>query len=76
MFGSGGGSRLADELGTELLGQIPLDVELRSAGDEGTPVVIQRPQAPSAAALSRLAARLPAVRRPLAGMSLPLTVTA
>jgi ATP-binding protein involved in chromosome partitioning len=76
MFGSGGGSRLAGELGTELLGQIPLDVELRSAGDEGTPVVIQRPQAPSAAALSRLAARLPAVRRPLAGMPLPLTVTA
>jgi ATP-binding protein involved in chromosome partitioning len=74
MFGSGGGARLADELGTELLGQIPLDAQLRAAGDDGTPVVIQHPQAPSAAALSRIAARLPAVRRPLTGMPLPLTV--
>jgi ATP-binding protein involved in chromosome partitioning len=74
LFGSGGGARLADDLGTELLGRIPLDAELRAAGDEGIPVVIQRPEAPSAAALSQIAVRLPEVRRPLAGIPLPLTV--
>jgi ATP-binding protein involved in chromosome partitioning len=74
VFGSGGGARLADELGTELVGRIPLDTQLRAAGDDGTPVVIQQPAAPSALALSRIAARLPAVRRPLAGTPLPLTV--
>lgn len=75
MFGSGGGERLADELGTDLLGRIPLDVQLRAAGDEGIPVVVQRPEAPAAVAVSRVATRLLDVRRPLAGMSLPLTVT-
>jgi ATP-binding protein involved in chromosome partitioning len=35
VFGSGGGERLAAELGVPLLGTIPLDPELREAGDEG-----------------------------------------
>jgi ATP-binding protein involved in chromosome partitioning len=39
IFGSGGGERLADELGVPLLGQVPLDPELRRACDEGHPYV-------------------------------------
>ncbi|PXY22179.1 Mrp/NBP35 family ATP-binding protein [Prauserella muralis] len=73
-FGAGGGQRLADELGTELLGRIPLDAALREAGDTGLPVVAGDANAPSAVALTELAARLPAVRRGLAGLALPLTV--
>jgi ATP-binding protein involved in chromosome partitioning len=39
VFGSGGGQRLADELGLPLLGRIPLDSRLREAGDAGDPLV-------------------------------------
>jgi ATP-binding protein involved in chromosome partitioning len=39
VFGSGGGDRLAEELGVPLLGRIPLDPRLREAGDAGEPLV-------------------------------------
>src|SRR5215467_8269811 len=39
VFGSGGGKRLADDLGIPLLGTIPLDSALREAGDAGEPLV-------------------------------------
>src|SRR6266571_3458690 len=39
VFGSGGGERLAEELGVPLLATIPLDVRLREAGDAGEPLV-------------------------------------
>src|SRR5579862_1334444 len=39
VFGSGGGERLAAELGVPLLGRVPLDAELRAACDEGRPHV-------------------------------------
>ncbi|MBK1787608.1 Mrp/NBP35 family ATP-binding protein [Prauserella cavernicola] len=74
LFGSGGGQRLADELGTELLARVPLDTALRRAGDDGVPVVAGAPDAPSALALTDLAARLPVVRRSLSGLALPLSV--
>jgi ATP-binding protein involved in chromosome partitioning len=74
LFGSGGGHRLAGELGVDLLGQIPLDAALRAAGDAGHPVVAADPDAPCAVALADVATRLPTVRRSLAGVALPLTV--
>jgi ATP-binding protein involved in chromosome partitioning len=39
VFGSGGGDRLAAELGVPLLGRVPLDPDLRRACDEGRPYV-------------------------------------
>jgi ATP-binding protein involved in chromosome partitioning len=39
IFGTGGGQRLADELGVPLLGTIPLDPRLREGGDVGEPLV-------------------------------------
>jgi ATP-binding protein involved in chromosome partitioning len=39
IFGSGGGDRLAAELGVPLLGRVPLDPDLRRACDEGHPHV-------------------------------------
>src|SRR5712691_6994781 len=39
VFGSGGGERLAGELGVPLLGRVPLDVALRECGDRGEPLV-------------------------------------
>jgi ATP-binding protein involved in chromosome partitioning len=40
IFGSGGGDRLAAELGVPLLGTVPLDPRLREACDAGRPCVL------------------------------------
>lgn len=74
LFGEGGGAQLADELGVSLLAQIPLDIAMREAGDEGTPVVRRSPTAASSQVLRSLAADLPTVRRSLLGVPLPLSV--
>jgi ATP-binding protein involved in chromosome partitioning len=76
LFGRGGGEQLAAELGCELVGQVPLDVSLRQAGDRGVPVTAAEPQSPSAVALRRAAQRLRPVRRSLARVPLPLEVVA
>ena len=62
MFGTGGGQKLADELGVPLLGTIPLDLSLREAGDAGTPLVT-----PEIAAIAeRVSARRPgSIAKPL-----------
>jgi ATP-binding protein involved in chromosome partitioning len=78
LFGSGGGAAVAARLGAEtgaavpLLATIPLSGALRAAGDAGTPVVLQRPEDPAAAALNALAAQLAARPRGLAGRLLPV----
>lgn len=74
LFGSGGGEALAEQAGAPLLGQVPLDLALRAAGDSGVPVVIRAPQQPSARELARIAAELPTARRRLQGRLLSLTV--
>ncbi|BDZ62953.1 hypothetical protein GCM10025873_27440 [Demequina sediminis] len=79
VFGSGGGQtvagRLSKTLGTDvpLLGQVPLDITAREAGDAGTPVVISDPDSPAASALRAVARTLTARQRGLAGRSLGVT---
>jgi ATP-binding protein involved in chromosome partitioning len=55
IFGSGGGKRIADELGVPLLGQIPLATSLREGGDSGEPVVVASPDSEVARAFVALA---------------------
>jgi ATP-binding protein involved in chromosome partitioning len=55
IFGSGGGQRIADELGVTLLGQIPLETCLREGGDVGEPVVVASPDSEVAKAFVALA---------------------
>lgn len=43
IFGEGGGQRTAEDLSTELLGQVPLDINIRIGGDQGIPIVISDP---------------------------------
>jgi len=43
IFGSGGGSRMADEYDVPLLGQLPLAMQIRSDLDQGTPTVVSDP---------------------------------
>jgi ATP-binding protein involved in chromosome partitioning len=58
LFGRGGGTDLATDLGVPLIGQIPLDPYVVEGGDEGAPIVTARPDSPAAAALRAAAATL------------------
>ena len=58
IFGSGGGRRLADELGIPLLGEIPLYPQIHAGGDSGTPIVVAEPDAPAARAMLAVASRV------------------
>ncbi len=58
LFGSGGGSELADQLGVPLLGQIPLDPNVVDGGDEGRPVVTSDPDGPAGREIRSVADRL------------------
>src|SRR6478609_6540091 len=55
VFGSGGGDRLAAELGVPLLGEVPLDAALRRSGDDGVPLVDSDPDDEAAQAIARIA---------------------
>jgi len=63
MFGTGGGERLAQELGTELLGRVPLDPRLREAGDVGEPLVERDPDSEPALAITAIADAIAATKR-------------
>lgn len=54
IFVSGGGSRLADEVGVPLLGQIPLQAAMAEDADAGRPVVLEHPDSPAGQALGRV----------------------
>ena len=58
IFGSGGGARLAAELGVPLLGQIPLYPPVLAGGDTGLPIVVGEPESPAAVALMETAKRI------------------
>jgi ATP-binding protein involved in chromosome partitioning len=63
LFGSGGGERLAAELGVPLLGKVPLDPRLREAGDLGEPLVLADPAAEGAQAILSIAESVATSRR-------------
>ena len=44
IFGEGGGQRLAEQYGIELLGVLPLDMKIRQQTDQGMPTVIAEPK--------------------------------
>src|ERR687887_1048764 len=63
VFGFGGGQTLADDLHIPLLGSVPLDPALREAGDAGEPLVSTNPDAPAAAAITKVADAVAETRR-------------
>jgi ATP-binding protein involved in chromosome partitioning len=79
IFGSGGGSAVAEKLTqltgatVPLLGQVPLDTRLREGGDNGTPLVLSDPASPAALELLKVATSLATRGRGLAGRRLTLT---
>jgi ATP-binding protein involved in chromosome partitioning len=58
VFGTGGGARTAEELGLPLLGSVPLDPAVVVGGDAGTPVVVDRPDSPTARAFVEIADKI------------------
>jgi ATP-binding protein involved in chromosome partitioning len=79
VFGKGGGQQVARTLSrligsdVPLLGEIPIDLRLREAGDEGVPIVLAEPQAPAAQELTRIAQLIGGRSRSLVGRQLGLT---
>jgi ATP-binding protein involved in chromosome partitioning len=58
VFGTGGGQRLATELGVKLLGSVPLDARIREAADAGTPLIVSDPGSEPARAVAAIAAEI------------------
>jgi ATP-binding protein involved in chromosome partitioning len=79
IFGSGGGRSLAERLGVPLLGEIPIDPNLREYADAGAPIVLQDPDSDVAQALDATAKELvnllPPKPKPSRRISLPLMST-
>jgi ATP-binding protein involved in chromosome partitioning len=67
LFGTGGGERLATELGLPLLGQVPLYPRVMEGADRGQPIVASEPASSAAQALSSIAERIRSMRVPVSG---------
>ncbi len=58
VFGHGGVAAEAEKLGVPLLAEVPLHLNIRLAGDGGTPISIKTPEAPEASVFRQLARTL------------------
>ena len=58
IFGAGGGKRLAEDMQVPLLGEVPLDIDVRVAGDTGAPTVVSAPTTTAGRAFRDVAQRL------------------
>ena len=54
IFGSGGGEQLAQATGTNFLGKIPIDQNVRIGGDSGKPIVASHPNSAAARSLREI----------------------
>jgi ATP-binding protein involved in chromosome partitioning len=71
LFSSGGGQRLADEIGAPLLGTVPLQPGLAALADEGRPILVAQPDSPAAVSLREIAESLQQ-KTAGRGMALPI----
>ncbi|HKW54622.1 MAG TPA: iron-sulfur cluster carrier protein ApbC, partial [Stellaceae bacterium] len=67
IFSHGGARREAEKLGTDFLGEVPLDIAIRETSDEGRPIVVAQPDSTNAQIFrdmaSRIAEKLGSARR-------------
>jgi Mrp family chromosome partitioning ATPase len=54
LFGKGGGAKIAEEYQAPFLGSIPLDPEVRVAGDEGRPYILRHKESPTRESVERV----------------------
>ncbi len=64
LFGHGGARAEADKLGVPFLGEVPLLLDIRASGDEGTPILAQDPHGEAGRAYAAIAARVAEALRP------------
>jgi ATP-binding protein involved in chromosome partitioning len=57
IFSHGGGKRLAQEVGAEFFGEIPIDTRIRFGGDAGVPITIASPDSDNAQRFMQLATK-------------------
>ena len=55
IFGEGGGKELARRFDGNLLGQVPISINIREGGDIGIPIVVGAPDSPQALAFKEIA---------------------
>ncbi len=55
LFGAGGGADLADQLGVELIGQVPMTIAAREGSDQGRPIMAHQPDDEAAVVFGRMA---------------------
>jgi ATP-binding protein involved in chromosome partitioning len=57
IFGSGGARRMAEQYGSQVLGELPLDIRIRLGADDGLPIVVSAPEGSLALAYRDIARR-------------------
>lgn len=60
LFGEGGGTRVAEQFGVDLLGSLPLSMMIREQADSGSPTVVSEPESQIAMVYRDMARRLAA----------------
>ena len=60
IFGSGGGDKMAQKYGVELLGSLPLDIGIRENADSGHPTVVADPESRTAQIYRQIARKMAA----------------
>jgi ATP-binding protein involved in chromosome partitioning len=58
IFSHGGARREAERLGTDFLGEVPLDMAIRETSDDGRPITVSQPDSPYAHTFRAIAARV------------------
>ena len=58
IFSHGGARREAERLGTDFLGEVPIDLAIRETSDEGRPIVVSQPDSPYSRTFRDIAARI------------------
>ena len=58
IFGSGGAEKMCKDYGTELLGQLPLDRQIREQADSGHPTVVADPKSVAAEIYRKIGRRI------------------
>jgi ATP-binding protein involved in chromosome partitioning len=58
IFSHGGARQEAERLGTDFLGEVPLDMAIRETSDEGRPITVSQPDSPYAQTFREIAAKV------------------
>jgi len=58
IFSHGGARKVAAQIETDFLGEIPLDIEIRETSDAGLPIVASNPESPHAKVYLEIAAKV------------------